>query len=78
MNGRLALFLALQFAISPVLAEEVLYCVDTQAIGFKCNQSGQTSSATFNLERYTPDLVIRNLLYQIDDAPPEPGLLNAH
>jgi len=49
-----SLMMALSFcAASPVLAEEMLYCTDTEVIGFKWDSRGVASSSTFAPERYT-------------------------
>jgi hypothetical protein len=43
-----------------VLAEEVLYCVDKAAIGFKWNRNGEASRAQFEPNRYTIKVVSYN------------------
>jgi hypothetical protein len=45
------------FTASPVLAEEVLYCVDTAVAGFKWDKSGQASVAEFKPGRFTIKIV---------------------
>jgi hypothetical protein len=42
---------------SPTLAEEVLYCVDTQAVGFTWDKRGQASVSKFVPERFTIKIV---------------------
>jgi hypothetical protein len=47
------LSVALCLTASPVLAEEVLYCVDTQVVGFVWDKSGEASVIKFRPIRYT-------------------------
>jgi hypothetical protein len=44
-------------AASSALAEEVLYCVDTQAVGFKWDKAGTVRAGSFIVERYTVKLL---------------------
>jgi hypothetical protein len=44
-------------AASPVLAEEVLYCVDTEMVGFAWDKAGQARQARFKPDRFTVKLV---------------------
>jgi len=48
--------IALCLAASPVLAQEVPYCVDTDAVGFRWKE-GRASSGKFAPDRYTIKLV---------------------
>ena len=45
------------FATSPVLAEEVLYCVDTNTTGFAWDKNGKAKAGLFNVERHTVKVV---------------------
>jgi hypothetical protein len=38
---------------SPAMAQQVLYCVDTQAVGFIWDKPDQARPAAFKEERYT-------------------------
>jgi hypothetical protein len=51
------LAIALCLTASPVLAEEVLYCVDNQAVGFKWDEAGTVRTGSFTVERYTVKLL---------------------
>ena len=42
---------------SPVLAEQMLYCTDTDATGFSWPQKGKPRTAKFNPERHTIKVV---------------------
>ena len=44
------------FGASPGLADEVLYCADTEVVGFKWDGNGQASTEHFNAERYTVEI----------------------
>jgi hypothetical protein len=57
MDAKLMTALCFFFTASPVLADEVLYCVDTAVTGFKWNQSGQASVAQFKPTRFTIKIV---------------------
>ena len=45
------------FTASPVVAEEVLYCVDTAVTGFEWDKDGNAKSSKFNPERHTVKVV---------------------
>jgi hypothetical protein len=42
---------------SLAMADEVLYCTDTHATGFRWDQAGNANSARFNEERYTMKVI---------------------
>ena len=48
---------ALWCITSPVLAEQVLYCVDTAVTGFKWSERGKASVSKFSAERFTVKVV---------------------
>ena len=49
MGAKLMTALGLFFTASPVLADEVLYCVDTTgAVGFAWGKNGDAKSSKFN------------------------------
>jgi hypothetical protein len=53
---------------SPVLAEEVLYCVDTDAIGFVWDKRGKASRSGFDPKRYTIKVVSNAERHIVDDT----------
>jgi hypothetical protein len=57
MSKRLCAMALCFFAVSPVLADEVLYCVDTAVVGFKWDKGGQASVANFEPSRFTIKIV---------------------
>ena len=42
---------------SPVLAEEVLYCTDTEVVGFRWDKAGKVSAGKFDTARFTIKVV---------------------
>jgi hypothetical protein len=48
---------ALYLTASPVLAEEVLYCVDTKSAGLVWNNKGEASVSAFDPDRWTIKVV---------------------
>jgi hypothetical protein len=55
MTVRLGIFVATALCLtaSSVLADEVLYCTDTDATGFEWDAKGNVSQRSFVLERFT-------------------------
>ena len=53
--------MALCFTVSPLLADEVLYCTDTDATGFKWDKNGAVSPRHFVEERFTVKIVSDSL-----------------
>jgi hypothetical protein len=54
------LTIALCLAVSPVLAQQVLYCVDTAATGFRWDKDGKVRQATFENDRFTVQVLSDN------------------
>jgi hypothetical protein len=54
MTKRLFLTVPLLLCLTtvPVLADQVLYCVDTKAVGFRWDKSGVASATNFTLGRF--------------------------
>jgi hypothetical protein len=57
MSKRLCAMALCVSMASPALAEEVLYCTDTDMVGFRWDQSGQASTSKFDPERFTVKIV---------------------
>jgi hypothetical protein len=57
MDAKLMTALCFFFTASPVVAEEVLYCVDTDAVGFAWGKDGDAKSSKFISERHTVKVV---------------------
>jgi hypothetical protein len=49
--------LALCFTATPLLADEVLYCTDTDATGFKWDKNGAAAHLMFVEERFTVKII---------------------
>jgi len=48
---------ALCLAASPVMAEDVLYCTDTEVVGFGWDKAGKVSRGKFDTTRFTIKVV---------------------
>ena len=53
----LATLMVLYFWASPAMAQQVLYCVDTEAVGFKWDKDGKARQRPFAEDRFTVKIV---------------------
>ena len=51
------LVLCLMVMVAPALAQQVLYCVDTQAVGFVWDKTGQVRQVPFKEDRFTVNVL---------------------